>query len=412
MFNFNKKEIITDEAKIESFLTRGVEAIFPNKDFLKSKLIKGERLTFYLGIDPTGPTLHLGHIIPMKKLGELQKLGHQIILLIGDFTAMIGDPSDKNAARKKLTKEEVLNNCKEYKKQASSFISFAGQNKALLKFNSEWLGKMDFSDVLELTSLMTVEQMLKRDMFARRIEEKKPIYIHEFLYPLMQGYDSVAMDVDGEIGGNDQTFNMLTGRDLVKFFKNKEKFVLTSKLLVDSSGKKMGKTEGNMVNLDQTPEEIFGRVMSWSDNLIIPGFEIITDISLNEIKSIQESLNSGSNPKDFKIRLAKEIVTMIHSVESAEKAYLSFDKAFSKGEIPDDIKEIEIPHGSYIKDSLISSGLVSSNADWRRLIEGKAISIVGTEESITDSHIKADKDIVLRIGKKRFAKIIILPTYL
>ena len=304
MFNFKKKvEVVVDEKQIDSFLNRGVEAIFPNKDFLKSKLVKGERLSFYLGVDPTGKTLHLGHAIPLKKLGELQKLGHQIIFLIGDFTAMIGDPTDKSAARKKLTREQVLDNCKEYQKQASKFISFTGPNKAQMKFNSQWLNAMNFGDVLELASQMTVDQMLKRDMFQKRMAEDKPIFIHEFMYPLMQGYDSVAMDVDGEIGGNDQTFNMLTGRDLMKSIKNKEKFVLATRLLTDSSGKKMGKTEGNMVSLDQTAEDIFGKVMSWADNLIIPGFEIITDVPLEEVAEIKGKIESGSNPKEFKMKL-------------------------------------------------------------------------------------------------------------
>ncbi len=408
MFGLNKQnKIITDEKLIDEMLDRGVEAVFPNKDFLKSKLIKGEKLTFYLGVDPTGSTLHLGHVIPLKKLRELQNLGHQIIFLIGDFTAMIGDPSDKSAARKKLSKEEVLENCKNYKQQAEKFISFDGNNKALMRFNSEWLQKMNFGDVLELASMMTVDQMLKRDMFARRVEENKPIYIHEFMYPLMQGYDSVAMNVDGEIGGNDQTFNMLAGRHLMKTIQNKEKFVMTTKLLIDSNGKKMGKTEGNMVSLDQSPEEIFGKVMSWSDELIIPGFELCTDINKDEIKSIKQSLESGINPKELKIHLAKEIVKIIHNADLAEKAYQSFDKAFSKGEVPEDVLEIEIPHGSHIKDAIIKSGIVSSNADWRRLIDGKAVSYVETEENITDSHLKAEKDCVLRIGKKRFVKIII-----
>jgi tyrosyl-tRNA synthetase len=400
-------KIVTDEKEIDAVLSRGVEAIFPNKDFLKSKMIKGERLTFYLGVDPTGKTLHLGHAIPLKKLGKFQKLGHQIIFLIGDFTAMIGDPSDKSAARKKLTKEEVLENCKEYKKQAETFISFSGANKALLKFNSSWLEKMNFGEVLELASLMTVDQMLKRDMFVRRMEENKPIYIHEFMYPLMQGYDSVAMDVDGEVGGNDQTFNMLTGRDFMKSLKNKEKFVVATKLLTDSSGKKMGKTEGNMVSLDQSPEEMFGKVMSWSDNLIIPGFEIVTNIPLDEVNQIKNSLDSGENPKNLKMRLAEEIVAMIHGEEAGRKAQLSFDKAFSKGEVPDDIKELEVPHGSHIKDVLIKASVVSSNGDWRRLVEGNAISYVGTDELITDTHIKAEKDCTLRIGKKRFVKLIV-----
>lgn len=407
MFGLTKPQVITDEKKIDELLSRGVEAVFPNKEFLKSRLVKGERLTFYLGVDPTGTTLHLGHAIPLKKLGQLQKLGHQIIFLIGDLTAMIGDPTDKSAARKKLTREQVLDNCKKYKEQASKFISFSGANKALLKYNSEWLEAMNFSDVLELASHMTVDQMLKRDMFAKRIEENKPIHIHEFLYPLMQGYDSVAMDVDGEVGGNDQTFNMLTGRDLLKTLKNKEKFVIASRLLTDSTGKKMGKTEGNMVSLDQTPEDIFGKVMSWGDNLIIPGFEIVTDVPLGDIEVIKSSLASGANPKESKMRLAKEIVSIIHDADSAEKAQTNFEKAFSKGEVPEDVQEITAEHGSHIKDALVKSGIVSSNTDWRRLVESKAVTYAGTDELITDAYMKAEKDMTLRIGKKRFVKILV-----
>lgn len=406
MFNFNRKvEVNTDKVEIEKVLSRGVESIFPNKDFLMSKMLKGERLTFYLGVDPTGKTLHLGHAIPLKKLGQLQKLGHQIIFLIGDFTAMIGDPTDKSATRKKLTREEVLENCKQYQKQASKFISFSGDNKATLEFNSHWLGKMDFGDVLELASKMTVDQMLKRDMFARRMEENKPIYIHEFMYPLMQGYDSVAMDVDGEVGGNDQTFNMLAGRDLLKSLKNKEKFVIATKLLTDSEGKKMGKTEGNMVSLDQNADDIFGKVMSWNDNLIIPGFEIITDLSMEEISSIKQSLDSGTNPKEIKIRLAKEIVTIIHNKESAERANENFEKAFSKGGVPDDIQIIKASIGNSLRDILVKEGVVSSNSDWKRLVDGKAISYADTGEVINDAFIKVEKEIVLRVGKKRFVKI-------
>jgi tyrosyl-tRNA synthetase len=407
MFGFNKIKITTDQKEIDEVLTRGVEAIFPNKDFLKSKLVKGDKLTFYLGVDPTGPTLHLGHVIPLKKLGDLQKLGHQIIFLVGDFTAMIGDPTDKTAARKKLTREQVLKNCKEYQKQASHFISFMGANKAHIRFNSEWLGKMNFEDVLELASRMTVDQMLKRDMFARREEENKPIYIHEFLYPLMQGYDSVAMDVDGEVGGNDQTFNMLTGRDLLKSIKDKEKFVIASKLLTDSSGKKMGKTEGNMVSLDQTAEDMFGKVMSWSDSLIVPGFELVTNVSMEEIKTIKQSLDSGVNPKELKMKLAHEIVSMVHGADASEKARQAFDKAFTKGGVPEDIMELEILQDSAIKESLIKNGIVSSNSDWRRLVESKAVSHVETEELVTDPFIKATENTVLRIGKKRFVKIIV-----
>ncbi|MEK7213544.1 MAG: tyrosine--tRNA ligase [Patescibacteria group bacterium] len=407
MFNFNKPKVIVDEKEIEKVLSRGVEAIFPNKDFLKSKMMKGERFTLYLGVDPTGPTLHLGHAITIKKLGEFQRLGHQIIFLIGDFTAMIGDPTDKTATRKKLTHKQVLENCKEYQKQASKFISFSGSNKAQLKYNSQWLSKMNFENVLELASYITYAQIIKRDMFQERIAQDKDLFLHEFMYPMMQGYDSVAMDVNVEIGGNDQTFNMLVGRDLMKKMKNKEKFVLTTKLLTDSSGKKMGKTEGNMVSLDQTPEEMFGKIMSWSDDLIIPGFEIITNIPIEEIVSIKNAINSGANPKDYKTRLAKEIISMLFDENTAQKSEESFIKVFTKGEIPEDIIEIEMPHGSSIKDSLVKNNIVSSNSDWRRLVEGRAVSHIGTDELIEDIYIKAEKDITLRIGKKRFIKIIV-----
>lgn len=400
-----KPTIITDEKKIDELLSRGIEAIFPNKDFLKAKMMKGERLTFYYGIDPTGPNFHIGHLIPIKKLAKLQELGHQVIFLIGDFTAMIGDPTDKTAVRQKLTKEQVLENCKEYKKQASTIISFSGPNKALLKFNSEWLSKMSFSDVLDLASLVTVDQMLKRDMFVRRKEEGKPIYIHEFMYPLMQGYDSIAMDVDGEVGGNDQTFNMLMGRDLIKTLRNKEKFVIATKLLTDSFGKKMGKTEGNMVSLDQTPEDMFGKVMSWSDALIIPGFEIATDVPLFEIKQMEAEISRGSNPKEYKVTLAKEIVKMIHGKEEAEKAAESFVNTFKKGEVPEDVMEIMASHGTHLKDLLVPSKIVESNSEWKRLVEGKAVSVVGSDEIISDPYLKVEKDMTLRIGKKRFVKI-------
>lgn len=399
--------MITDEKKIDEVLSRGVEAIFPNKDFLKSKMLKGEKLSFYLGIDPTGPTLHLGHLIPLKKLAQLQKLGHKIILLIGDFTAMIGDPTDKMSARVPLTHAKVMENCQLYKDQASRLISFDGENGATLRYNSEWLAKMSFEDILKLMSQVTHAQTVKRDMFQQRIEEGKDLFLHELMYPLMQGYDSVAMDVDGEVGGNDQTFNMLMGRDLMKKMKEKEKFVIASKLLIDSSGKKMGKTEGNMVSLDQSPEEMFGKIMSWADTLIIPGFEIVTDVSMDEINSIKNSIDSGANPKEFKIKLAKEIITMLHGSEAAQKAEASFEKTFSKGEVPEDIMEIQIERGASVRDALVKAEVVSSNADWKRLVEGKAVSIVGTDEIISDIFLKASDNVTLRIGKKRFVRVIV-----
>lgn len=402
---FKEKKVITDEGRIEEVLTRGIENIFPNKEFIKSKFLKGEKLSFYLGVDPTSSSLHLGHAMPLKKLGDLQKLGHKIIFLVGDFTAMIGDPTDKTATRKKLTREQVLTNCREYKKQASKFISFSGDNKAEMRFNSEWLSSMSFEDVLELSSHMTVNQMLKRDMFARRIQDDKPLFIHEFMYPLMQGYDSVALDVDGEIGGNDQTFNMLAGRDFMKDFKNKEKSVIAMKLLTDSSGKKMGKTDGNAVSLDQTPEDMFGRVMSWSDDLILPGFELITSKTLAEIEEIKGRIAQGENPRNLKALLAFSLVELIHNTESAVHAQEAFENTFKKGEVPEDVPVVRGEKGGLIKDIVVKEGIVSSNAEWRRLVESKAVSHVGSDEVITDPYAKIEQTITIRVGKKRFIKI-------
>ena len=398
---------VLNPEKIDQFLLNGVENIYPNKDFVRARLMKGERLSMYLGIDPTGPTLHLGHATVLKKLKEFQDLGHEAILLIGDFTGMIGDPTDKTATRKKLTRKEVLKNAKLYKKQASTFLNFKGKNKARIMYNSSWLSKMRFADVLELASHMTVGQMLERDMFEKRTEEEKPIFIHEFMYPLLQGYDSVAMNVDGEIGGNDQTFNMLTGRDLMKTILNKEKFVMTVKLLTDTSGKKMGKTEGNMVSLDQCAEEMFGKVMSWSDGLILPAFELCTHVSTEAIAEFKISLAAGMNPRDLKVRLAKEIITIYHGAAAADAAEQNFTNTFKKGELPDDVKEVSVSAGVPLVDVLVKEGIVASKGDFRRLIEGKAISEVGKDETAIDVAYKINQSISLRVGKKRFIKILV-----
>ncbi|MFH2232337.1 MAG: tyrosine--tRNA ligase, partial [Patescibacteria group bacterium] len=313
-------KISTDKKAIDSFLTRAVENVYPSPEELKKTLLKGKQISIYLGIDPTGPNLHLGHLIPMRKLAELQQLGHKIILLIGDFTAMIGDPTDKKATRQPLTRKQVLANCKSYKEQASKILDFSGSNPVELKFNSEWLAKMTFEDVLELAAHFTVQQMIQRDMFKKRVQEDKPIAITEFMYPLMQGYDSVVMDVDMEVGGNDQTFNMMAGRHLMRTMSDKEKFVLTTKLLVDPTGTKMGKTEGNMISMSDSSEDMYGKVMSWSDGMIAQGFELLTDIPMKEIADMEKSMKKGENPVMFKRQLARKVVSEFVSEAEAEKA--------------------------------------------------------------------------------------------
>jgi len=388
----------------DELLTRGISNIYPSKEFVESKISKGKKLTIYFGIDPTGPSLHVGHAVGLKKLGEFQKAGHKVILMMGDFTAMIGDPSDKTSIRKQLTHKEVLFNLKNYKKQASKLISFTGKNSAQIKFNSKWLSKMNFAEVLSLASKMTTQQMGERDMFKRREKEGKPIYIHEFMYPLMQGYDSVAMDVDGEIGGNDQTFNMLCGRDLMKKIKGKEKFVITMKLLEDNSGKKMGKTEGNMIALSESAEEMYGKIMSWTDGLIIPGFELCTYVEMFEIENIVKKMAQGVNPKDLKTRLAREIVSIYHGDKKAVEAEKNWEKVFSKNEIPKNALEIKVSDDILLVDILLKEKFISSKTDFRRLIDSGAITNLSKKEKVVSSDEKV-KDGVYKIGKKRFIKI-------
>lgn len=404
MIRLTANKPVLDPQRIESFLTRGVEKVFPSTENVRDRMLKGERLTMYLGIDPTGPTLHLGHSITLKKLKEFQELGHQVILLIGDFTGMIGDPTDKTAARKKLTRAEVLKNAKLYKKQASAFLKFSGSNKAILKYNSAWLSKMKFNEVLELASLMTVDQMLKRDMFDKRVQEGKPIYIHEFMYPLMQGYDSVAMDVDGEIGGNDQTFNMLAGRHLMRVVKDKEKFVIASKLLVDPSGKKMGKTEGNMVSLDQSAGEMFGKIMSWTDDLIIPAFELCTFVSDSEIADMKKSMEAGANPRDLKVKLAKAIIAIYHGEPAALKAEEVFVRTFVEKTFSDEAVEITTTSGTKLGDIVTEAKIVESKSEYQRLVKQGAVSD-SNGNKISDIHFAVTSPIDIKIGKRKFVKI-------
>lgn len=397
-------KLVTDVATVEAFLARSVENVFPSVSKLSEALTSGNRLTVYVGVDPTGPSLHLGHAIELRKLAELQRMGHRVILLIGDFTATIGDPTDKMAVRKQLTREEVLENCKAYKKQASILLDFDGPNAVEMRFNSDWLGKMNFAEVLELASQFTVQQMAERDMFAKRLAEGKPVHLHEFLYPLMQGYDSVAMDVDLEIGGNDQTFNMLAGRDLQRSLKNREKFVLACKLLTDTTGKKMGKTEGNMITLADAPTDMFGKVMSWTDGMIIPGFELCTNVSMHEIREMAAKMSTGENPMPFKLLLAKEIVTALVSAQDAEIAAVHFSTVHQKQEIPDDIPEVSLAESMNIIDALVYSKLVSSKSEARRQLDQGAIKVDHTVVDSLECMVKPGQ--ILQKGKRFFVRLV------
>ena len=395
--------ISKNKQEIEELLTRGVEKIYPSTDFLRSRLLSGKKLTIFHGIDPTGPDLHLGHAIPLMKMAEFQQLGHKIILLIGDFTAMIGDPTDKLSVRSRLTKAQVLANAKKYKKQASKIFDFTGANKVEMKYNSKWLAKMTLEDAIDLMAHTTLQQMSQRDMFQQRTKEGKAVFGHEFIYPLLQGYDSVAMDVDGEVGGTDQTFNMLVGRDLLKGMKNKEKFVVTTKLLVDPTGKKMGKTESNMVRLSDSAQEMFGKIMSWTDEMIVPGFDLLTRLPIDQVKQMAQAMKKGANPRDYKAQLANDIVSFFHGDKAALKAAKDFGSVFKKHELPKDIPELKIKKGTNIVEALVKSKLASSNSDARRLIKGRGVKVDGQLVDDPEQLVSANQ--VVQKGKRHFIKL-------
>ncbi|MBD3238788.1 MAG: tyrosine--tRNA ligase [Candidatus Moranbacteria bacterium] len=405
----------TKEKAIKQLLDRGVEKIYPSKKKLLSLLKQGKRLKLYCGYDPSSPTLHVGHLITINKLAQFQQLGHEVIFLIGDFTGMIGDPTDKQSTRSKLTRDQVLKNCRNYQKQISKVLAFEGKNKAVVKYNSQWNDKLSFVDLIELSSNFTVGQMIQRDMFQQRIQQGKPIHLHEFLYPLAQAYDSLVMDVDLEIGGNDQMFNMMCGRDLIKALKNKEKFVLTTKLLADEQGKKMGKSEGNAVSMTAQAKDIYGKIMSWTDGLILPGFELLTQIDLAEVAKIKKQLEQGQNPMVFKKRLAFEITKLIKGKAKAVQAEKYFEKVFSQKQDPENL-EVRILKdlglGKVKNATLINliNGLKknTSKSQNKRLIRQGAVKV--NNKTINDPAylIKLNNNknpTIIKIGKREFYQI-------
>lgn len=392
-------KVITDAKKVNELLTRGVENIYPTREFLEKRLQSGERLSLYCGYDPTAPSLHIGHAITMMKLRQFQDLGHRVIMLIGDFTGLIGDPTDKGSARKQQTREEVERNFTGWKEQAASILDFAGDNAVEIKYNSEWHTKLTFADVVNLSSHFTVQRMLERDMFQKRVEEGKPVYVHEFMYPLMQGYDCVAMDVDGEIGGNDQTFNMLAGRDLMKDLKNKEKFVLTTKLLADTTGKKMSKSEGNAIFLTDSPVDMFGKVMSWTDGMIEIGFELCTWLPMDEVKKI---IKENDNPRDQKMRLAYEVVKTFVGEKEAKSAEENFVNQFSKKEIPEDMPEVKADN---VIDALIGANICKSKSEARQVIDQGGVKINEQKVEAKDYAAEVKKGDVIQKGTRWFVKI-------
>ncbi len=400
--------MISHNEELEELLSRGISYIFPSKEELKERLLSGGKLRVYLGADATGPELHIGHAKNLIVLERMRRLGHEAILLFGDFTARIGDPTDKMAARKRLSKEEVERNLKDWENQAGKVLNFEdAKNPAKITRNSAWLERLALGDVIDIASSVTVQQMLERDMFQERIQERKPIYLHEFLYPLMQGYDSVAMDVDVEIGGNDQLFNMLVGRDLLKKYKNKNKFVIVTTLLEDpSTGKKlMSKSEGGYIALSDAPSDMYGKAMALPDEAIIQIFTGCTWAPLEEIKKYEDALAQGENPRDIKMKLARELVKTYHNERVAEEAERAFIAAFQKKKLPEDVQEITARHGDFLGKTLVQNGILKSNAEFRRLVEEGAVHDMESGETIDDHTFLLTKDAVFRVGKRRFVRV-------
>lgn len=401
-------EVLTDRKLIDEFLERGVEAIYPSKDALKKKLLSGERLKIYQGFDPTGPYLHVGHAIGIRALRILQKLGHEVIFLVGDYTAKIGDP-DKDSTRKILTDAEIEKNMSGWKKQAAQLIDFSGSNPVRFERNYKWLSKLKLDDLIKLMASITVQRMLERDLFERRIKEGDPVRLHEFIYPLMQGYDGVAMGVDMEIGGSDQIFNMLTGRDLSKNYLGKEKFVRANKMMDAPDGRTMSKTKGNGINLADSAEVMFGKAMSYSDEHIISGFELLTEVPARDITDMKKEMDEGANPMKFKKLMAFEIVRMIKGEKEAQKAREHFEKTIQRKELPQMMVTIKVTMGATISDIMTSLGLAKSKGEARRKIEQGGVSIDG--KIINDFQLVLNERFagkVLKVGKREFRKINII----
>lgn len=395
--------------KIDEVLTRGVEKIYPSKAALEKILRSGKKLRLYQGFDPSMPNLTIGHLVGILKLKKFQDLGHEVIFLVGDFTGMIGDPTDKSSARQTLSRKQVLENWKNWKKQAGRVLDFKGKNPVKIMFNSQWLDKVTFKDLIEVTANFTVQQMIERDFFQRRIKERKPIFLHEFLYPVAQAIDCIQMNVDLEIGGTDQTFNMLAGRTLMKALKSREKFVLTTKLLVDSKGEKVGKTAGNALFLNASPKDMYGGIMSFPDETILSGFELLTEVPLEKIKKLEREFKKGKiNPMDLKKQLAFEIVKMYHSEKAAKQSQQEFERVFQKRKTPVKVEKLRIKNKELnIIDLLMQSKLVQSRSEAKRLIEQGGVEIDRNKVTGHRSQVIVKDDMILRVGKRRFAKLVI-----
>jgi tyrosyl-tRNA synthetase len=386
-----------------TIIEKGADEILP-LDELRTKLQKNKPLRVKVGFDPTAPDIHLGHTVVMNKMKQLQDLGHEIIFLIGDFTGMIGDPSGKDVTRKPLTKKEILENAKSYEEQVFKILD---KEKTRIAFNSEWMSKMSSADMISLASKQTVARMLERDDFSKRYKSEQAISIHEFLYPLVQGFDSVALQADMELGGTDQKFNLLVGRDLQKQAGKEPQVILTMPLLEGLDGvQKMSKSLDNYIGIDESPDSMFGKIMSISDDLMWRYLELLSFESIETIESWKQEVKDGENPRNIKFRLAEEIITRFHDNELAKQAQKNFIDRFAKNKTPDEMDEFSFPNGIKIANLLKDSNLVSSTSEAFRMIQQGAAKIDG--EKITDKDLEPSIGTsVYQVGKRKFARVTI-----
>ncbi|MFL6469164.1 MAG: tyrosine--tRNA ligase [Pyrinomonadaceae bacterium] len=392
-----------------SYLKKGTVDLI-REDDLRSKMERSARtdtpLRIKLGLDPTAPDIHVGHTVVIRTLKAFQDLGHTVIFLIGDFTGMIGDPSGRNVMRPPLSREEINANAETYQKQMFKLLD---PEKTELRFNGEWMDKFTSADFVKLTAKTTVKQILERDDFTKRLNEEKPISLHELLYPLVQGYDSVALESDVELGGTDQKFNLLMGRNLQREFEQEPQVIMTTPLLEGLDGvQKMSKSLGNYIGIEEPPSEMFGKVMSISDELMWRYYELLTDLGPSEISNLRSRINEGENPRNIKVNLAKLIIKDFHSQADADSAEDEFNRRFVRKETPDDVEEKPIGVGSYrLPELLVETGLAASKGEAKRLIEQGGVRINGEKSTATAAEIAlaAGDSILLQAGKLRFLRV-------
>lgn len=397
-------EHMTSTAQALELIRRGAEEIIEEAD-LSERLASGKPLTVKAGFDPTAPDLHLGHTVLINKMRQFQMLGHRVVFLIGDFTGRIGDPTGKNVTRRPLSEAEVQANAETYKAQIFKILD---PEKTEVRFNSEWMNRMSPADMVQLMSRYTVARMLERDDFSKRFKSGQPIALHEFLYPLVQGYDSVALEADVELGGTDQKFNLLVGRELQRDYGQKPQIILTMPILEGLDGvQKMSKSLGNYIGINEPPNEMFGKLMSISDELMWRYFDLLSFRPQSEIEQLKTAVREGRNPRDVKVELAKEIVARFHSAEAAEQAHQQFDAQFRRGALPEDMPEVCLTHpeGLPIANALRDAGLTKSTSEAMRMVKQGAVRIDGERISDPKLHLSAGFSGVVQVGKRRFAHI-------